>query len=91
MSLENVEDTRTVYTAEMTNIADGTETMLEGIGTVLDDHLILNFDRGKDSDFYFESRVLEDGDGFIELDGQFVFPDSAETVAAVFTQPLSGS
>lgn len=91
MTLENVEDTRTVYTAEMTNLVDGAETMLEGIGTVADDHLILNFDRGKDSDFYFESSVLEDGNGFIELDGQFVFPDSAQAVSAKFTQPLSAS
>jgi hypothetical protein len=91
MTLERVEETRTVYTAEMTNIVGDEEIMLEAIGTLTDDHLILNFDRGVDSDFYFESQVEEMVDGFIELDGRFIFPDFEETLPAVFSQPLSGS
>ncbi len=91
MTIENVEDTRTVYTAEMVNLTGGAEVMLEGIGTLADDHLILNFDRGKESDFYFESTISEDSEGFIELDGMFVFPDSSVSAKALFTQPLSGN
>ena len=91
MTLERVEETRTVYSAEMINIINGEERMLEGIGTLTNDHLILNFDRGNNSDFYFESKVEEVSDGFLELDGQFIFPDSADSLPALFSQPLSAN
>jgi len=87
MSLELVEDTRTVYKAELTNLVDGEQLKLEAIGTLADDHLILNFDRGKTTDFYFESKVSESSEGLYELNGQFIFPDAPPNVPVVFSQP----
>lgn len=91
MTIELLENARTVYKAEITNLVGDTQTKLEGIGTLADDHLILNFDRGKTTDFYYESKVTSVGEGSYELNGQFIYPDSKGGVAAVFTQSLPGN
>jgi len=61
----------------------------EGIGTLGDLHLILNFDRGESSDFYYEGMVVltpQEAKGLAigDIDGQFVFPDQEETLPVVF-------
>ena len=66
--------------------ATETEGISEGIGTVGDNHLILNFDRGLNSDFYFEGtfETLALGNIVTRIDGRFIFPDRADPLPVVF-------
>lgn len=56
-----------------------------GVGTVGNEHIILNFDRGKDTDYYFEGQLVLTGVSVTGISGQFVFPDLEETLPAEFT------
>ncbi len=61
-----------------------------GIATIGDRHVILNFDRGLNSDFYFEGDV-EVTDGQVEvITGMFVFPDNSESrpITFNFVEPV---
>lgn len=56
----------------------------EGIGTVGDGHVILNFDRGLNSDFYFEGLVDWGGEFANAIIGNFIFPDRTEPLPVSF-------
>ena len=66
-----------------TDLADSVEGS-EGIATQGNLHLVINFDRGLLSDYYFEGVVTMTDDAIESLTGQFVFPDQAETMAVTF-------
>jgi len=83
LSLERVEHSR-VFDAVMTSRDDEELGESEGIGTLGNEHLILNFDRGKLDDYYFEGSVVRDGEIVLRIEGQFIFPDRSQTVPVVF-------
>lgn len=49
-----------------------------GQGTLANDHLIINFDQGLDTDFYFEGDVIVQNDVVLGFSGEFIFPDQAQ-------------
>lgn len=55
-----------------------------GIASPGDFHIVINFDRGLLSDYYFEGMIVMNGETVQFLDGQFVFPDQTETLQVVF-------
>jgi len=56
----------------------------QGVGTVGGDHLILNFDRGKTTDYYYEGMFETNGNQVARIDGRFIFPDLAEDLPVEF-------
>lgn len=56
----------------------------EGIASLGDNHLVINFDRGLLSDYYFEGMLELDGEAVQSITGQFVFPDMTEKLPVVF-------
>jgi len=88
MDIERMEETR-VFRAQVSGALVGEVEPSNGIGTLGDLHLILNFDRGELSDFYYEGMVVltpQEAEGLAigDINGQFVFPDQAETLPVVF-------
>lgn len=84
LSLERFEDTE-YFTAIMTGSQLGDEQGSGGAGTLGDLHLIIDFDIGLATDYYFEGMVEMAGDQVVAIDGQFVFPDQQEMLPAVFS------
>ena len=84
LSLERFEDTE-YFTAIMTGSQLGDENGSGGAGTLGDLHLIIDFDIGFATDYYFEGMVEISGDRVVAIDGQFVFPDQQEMLPAVFS------
>jgi len=83
MELQRVEDT-SIYRVGMIDCREEDPEVIGGAGTVGDKHLILNFNPGSDPDFYFEGAVILNAGLLAGLEGQFVFPDRAETLRASF-------
>jgi hypothetical protein len=88
LDIERVEETR-VFRAQVSGALVGEVEPSNGIGTLGDLHLILNFDRGESSDFYYEGMVVltpQEAEGLAigNIAGQFVFPGQAETLPVVF-------
>lgn len=84
LELERFEDTE-YFTAIMTGSKLGDETGSTGAGTLGDLHLIIDFDIGMATDYYFEGMVELSGDAAVSISGQFVFPDQQEMLPAVFS------
>jgi hypothetical protein len=82
-----------VYDAELTsqNLPGLGESL--GVGTLADQHLILDFGPGETDEYYFEGNLVTSGTTITGLDGQLVFPDQQETLAVSFnyTGPLPPS
>jgi hypothetical protein len=74
LQLERQERSR-VYKATLANPHLDFFRTRKGIGTLANDHLILNFDTGYTDDFYFEGDVVQQDDIVQGLAGQFIFPD----------------
>jgi len=83
LELERFEDTE-IFTADLTSSASEDLEPVHGAGTLGDYHLILDFDIGIRSDYYFEGVVTLTGEQVESIDGQFVFPDQEETLPATF-------
>jgi hypothetical protein len=83
LQLERINHSR-AYDATLANPQFEMFRTRAGIGTLANDHVILNFDTGLDSDFYFEGDVVIEGDLVRGLSGQFVFPDQEQTLPVVF-------
>ena len=81
IEIQLAENARTVYEARLTNSGG----VAEGLGTLADDHLILNFDRGTTDDYYFEGLVVTSGTVVTGIQGSFIFPDHTGTIPATFT------
>ena len=77
LQLERVSRTR-VYDAVLVNPLFDFFRTREGQGTLANDHVIINFDQGLDSDFYFEGDVIIENDMVVGINGQFIFPDRAQ-------------
>lgn len=85
LELKLVRDDHTrVFNAELTSRDDAALGLSEGVGTLGNEHLILNFDRGRLSDYYFEGDVVLDGATVLRIEGQFIFPDHSPTTPVVF-------
>ena len=84
LSLVRSENTR-VYSALLSGENAELFGTAEGIGTLADDHLVLNFDRGLKTDFYFEGKVQLESGLVRALAGEFIFPDQTEQLAVEFT------
>lgn len=56
----------------------------EGVGTLGNDHLVLNFEIGAVDDFYFQGFVQQDGSAISGLNGSFIFPGQDEDLAVEF-------
>jgi hypothetical protein len=65
----------------------------DGIGTLADGHLILDFGTGQTDEYYFEGHVVTSGNTITSIDGQLVFPDQTDTLPVSFdyTGPLPAS
>lgn len=83
LELERVEDSR-VFNATLSSRDDADAGESIGVGTLGNEHLILNFDRGLLSDYYFEGDVALEGTAVARLEGQFIFPDQPEPLPVVF-------
>jgi hypothetical protein len=77
-------ETETVYDATLSGEASSDFGESEGVGTLGNEHLILNFDRGLESDFYFQGNIVLSGEAVNSINGTFVFPDQAEQLAVEF-------
>ncbi len=84
LELERFEDTE-YFSAVMAGSKLGDETGSTGAATLGDLHLIINFDIGFASDYYYEGMVELAGEQVVSIDGQFVFPDQQETLPAMFS------
>ena len=74
-----------IYDARLTSLNSNDLGRSDGIGTLGNLHLILDFDRGTTADFYFEGNVQASGDVITGIAGQFVFADQRETLPVSFT------
>lgn len=83
LRLVRLENTR-VYRAVLSGANPQEFGTVEGIGTLADDHLVLNFDRGLKSEFYFEADVTPTAPGEATLTGDFIFPDQREQLQVEF-------
>jgi hypothetical protein len=83
LGLVRLESSR-VYTAVLSGKNPEEFGTSEGIGTLADDHLVLNFDRGLNSDFYFEAKVTLNDAGDPVITGEFIFPDQKEQLPVEF-------
>lgn len=83
LELGRFEDTE-IFTADLSSSASEDLKPVHGAGTLGDYHLILDFDIGVRSDYYFEGQVTMAGEQVESIDGQFVFPDQEETLPASF-------
>jgi len=83
LELERYEDTA-YFSAALSGSAAAELEPVHGAGTLGDYHLILDFDIGVRSDYYFEGDVTVTEGRVESIDGQFVFPDQEEMLAATF-------
>ena len=81
LSLSREEQTR-VYDATLSGAGTSTFGSVDGIGTLAGTHLILDFGRGTEGEFYLEAQVT--GDPATQISGQFIFPDQKETLPVTF-------
>jgi hypothetical protein len=84
LHLEHVEDTQTVYRAELSSEDNPDLGVSKGVGTIGADHVILNFDRGQQTDYYFQGFVQLYNDNVVGIDGTFIEPDLNSPVAVLF-------
>ncbi len=84
LNLLRREDTFTIYDATLSGDAGGDLGEDDGVGTLGNSHLILNFDRGTTDDYYFQGTVTMDGDLPDQMVGTFVFPDQTEQLSVTF-------
>ncbi|MCC7477568.1 hypothetical protein IT575_03835 [bacterium] len=84
LNLLRREDTFTIYDATLSGEEGGELGEDDGVGTLGNSHLILNFDRGTTDDYYFQGQVSMDGDLPDTLVGTFVFPDQTEQLSVTF-------
>jgi hypothetical protein len=84
LELERFEDTE-YFTAIMTGSQLGDEDGSTGAATLGDLHLIIDFNIGLASDYYFEGLVEMSGEEVVAIDGQFVFPDQQEMLPVAFS------
>lgn len=83
LRLERIEDTTWFDALVESDLGSEINTSI-GFLTLGDRHVVINFDRGLLSDYYFEGTVVMDGSEVDSLEGQFVFPDMEETLAVTF-------
>lgn len=83
LELERFEDTE-IFSASMTGSAVPDLEPGRGAGTIGDFHLILDFNIGFSSDYYFEGDVSLSSGSVESIAGQFIFPDSVETLPVTF-------
>lgn len=84
LNLLRREDTFTIYDATLSGEEGGELGEDDGVGTLGNSHLILNFDRGTTDDYYFQGQVSMDGELPDQLVGTFVFPDQTEQLSVTF-------
>ena len=81
--VELVEDTH-VFAIELTGTGLAELEPVEGVSTLGDNHVIMDFELGSDSDYYFEGTVTRVGEVIESISGQFIWPDQAETLLVTF-------
>lgn len=75
LRLERVNRSR-AYDGALYNPAEEGFGVREGIGTLANDHFIVNLDEGAPKDFYFEGGVVVDeNENVLGLSGRFIIPD----------------
>lgn len=75
------------YDATLTSLDDPQFGESEGVGTVGNQHIILNFDPGANVDYYFEGTFVLDNDGLVSgIEGSFIWPDQDERLSASFSK-----
>jgi hypothetical protein len=73
-----------VYNAELTSDQLEVEQS-DGVGTLGNAHLVVNFDIGASDDFYFQGDIQQDESGAVTgLSGTFIFPGQEEQLPVVF-------
>jgi len=83
LELEQFEDT-VYFSATLTGSAVTEMAEVHGAATLGDYHVIVDFDIGVRSDYYFEGDVTVTEGRVESIDGQFVFPDQEETLPTTF-------
>lgn len=83
LELERYEDTE-VFSASMTGSAVPELEPGRGAGTIGDLHLILDFNIGFSSDYYFEGLVTQTNGVVESFSGQFLFPDEQDVLPVTF-------
>lgn len=81
--IERLEDSQ-VFAIELTGTELTELEPVDGLGTLGDNHVIMDFDIGQDSDYYFEGTVTRVGEVIDSISGQFIWPDQAETLLVTF-------
>ncbi|MCH7472178.1 hypothetical protein IIA79_04420 [bacterium] len=84
LELERVPGSTRVYKATLAGLNGGELGGSEGIGTLGNEHLILNFNPGSDLDYYLELTVELDGSSISTMSGTFIFPDQKEPLEVTF-------
>jgi hypothetical protein len=84
LELDQREDSR-VFDAVLSFPDRATLGDSNGFGTLADAHLILDFDAGDRSEFFFEGAVAGSGAAGSTITGQLVFPDQQATLAVTFS------
>lgn len=84
LELTRREQTR-IYDATLNGSAAPGLGESEGVGTLADGHLILDFGPGETDEYYFEGDLSTSGSTVTGIDGQLVFPDQAQTLPVSFS------
>jgi hypothetical protein len=74
------------YDATLSSLDDPRFGESTGVGTVGNEHIILNFDPGDPTDYYFEGALALTGGAVSGIEGRFVWPDQTENLSAVFAR-----
>lgn len=78
------------YDAVLGSLDDPQFGQSEGVGTVGNQHIILNFDPGSNVDYYFEGTFTLDNAGLVSgIEGSFIWPDQQERLDASFSRQSS--
>ena len=73
-----------MFAIELTGTGLAELEPVEGVSTLGDNHVIMDFELGSDSDYYFEGTVTRVGEVIESISGQFIWPDQAETLLVTF-------
>ena len=73
-----------VYRATLNSTDTPTLAESTGIGTLGNDHLILNFDVRTEGDYFFQGTVANSGSAIDSIAGTFLFPGQTEELPVTF-------
>lgn len=87
LELTLFENAARTYDAVLTSLDDPQFGESVGVGTVGNQHIILNFDPGDAVDYYYEGSFVLDNAGLVSgIEGSFIWPDQDERLDANFSK-----